>query len=127
MRFNGYEHPDNFDITNRPTNGSLTRGYIARIILSAIPGAVVLPMPYTFWFSDEPSTNTMLVLALIGAVIGIAIFIPISLRNGKRKRAEFISAGGDPTGIKLHQFASMGGEILPDGRWRWMKETVSTY
>ena len=126
MRFNGYGHPDNFDITNRPSNVSLTWGIVVMFILSAVPGAVLLPMPYVFWFTDEPSGSIALTLAIIGAVIGMAWYFPAQVRAGRKKRREFIAAGGDPTGISLRQFGVMGGRRLPDGRWQWSTESSSS-
>lgn len=127
MRFNGYGHPDNFDITNRPSNASLTSGVIVRFALSAIPLAVLFPLPYVFWFSSEPSSTVSGTLSIIGAVIGMALYFPHNLRAGRNKRREFIAAGGDPTGISLLQFGAMGGHRLDDGRWQWSVETSSTY
>lgn len=125
MRFNGYGHPDNFDITNRPSNGSLTSGMIVRFILSAALGAIVLALPYSLFTPGEPRGDIAITLIALGAILGMSVRLPVHLRNGQKKRREFIAAGGDPTGISLLQFGSMGGQVLPDGRWQWSEETIS--
>lgn len=83
-------------------------------------------MPYVFWFSDDPSGTVTAVLAAIGAVIGMIIYFPAQVREGRRQRRAFIAAGGDPTGISLRQFGVMGGHQLPDGRWQWSQESSSS-
>lgn len=95
--------------------------------LSGIPGAVILPMPYVFWFSDDPLGSVAAAFAIAGAIIGMALYFPAQVRHGRKKRREFIAAGGDPTGISLRQFGVMGGRSLPDGRWQWSVESSSTY
>ena len=126
MRFNGYKHPDNFDITNRPSNASLAVGFIVWCILVSIPGSLLAGMIYYFLNPSESNTQGLLIAGLIGSIVSITLYIPYHLRKGRKKRAEFISAGGDATGISTFLFGSMGGRILPDGRWEWSQETVST-
>lgn len=121
MKFKGYDHPDNFDISKRPSNAALTRAFCVGAVLSMIPGGVILPMPYVF-IASEPSSIIYICLTIVGALIGIAFYLPGNLREGRRKRREFVSAGGDPTGISDRQFGAMGGEKLKDGRWQWSFE-----
>lgn len=117
-KIRGYDDPANFDITNRPSNASLRRTIVIGFFLSAIPGAVVLPMPYAF-IAAEPEAGWVIAFAVVGALIGMAFYFPANLRSGRIKRREFVRAGGDPTGITDHMFGAMGGHQRPDGRWQW--------
>lgn len=117
-KFKGYDHPDNFDIAKRPSNASLTRAIVVGFFLSAMPGAVVLPLLYS-WLPFEPNAVWVIALATIGGLIGMLAYIPGIKREGRRKRREFVAAGGDPEGISLRQFGVMGGMKLDDGRWQW--------
>lgn len=117
-RFQGYDHPSNFDINNRPSNASLTGAVVVGLVLSALPGAVILTLLYS-WISGDPTAGWTITLAAIGAAIGIAMYFPANARSGRMKKREFISAGGDPTGISIQQFGAMGGMKLDDGRWQW--------
>jgi hypothetical protein len=113
-----YTNPDNFDISKRPSNGTLIFLLGFRLFLSALPGSVILPLIYD-WLFPSSEDNFKLLLAFIGGVIGMAIYLPLNLRSGRRKRAEFVSAKGDPTGINDYMFGVMGGRKFEDGGWEW--------
>lgn len=49
------------------------------------------------------------------------LFVFYHLHRGYRKRKDFITAGGDPTGMTLWMFGSIGGKLLADGTWQWKK------
>jgi hypothetical protein len=117
-RFQGYDHPSNFDINNRPSNASLNAAFVVGLVLSAIPGAAILTLLYSL-ISGDPTVGWTIALASIGAAIGASIYFPANARSGRIKRREFTSAGGDPTGISIQQFGAMGGRKLDDGTWEW--------
>lgn len=117
-KIRSYDDPANFDITNRPSDRSLRAGVVVGFLLSAIPGAVLLPMPYTF-IAEDPQMNVFLIFVGIGAAIGMSLYFPHNRRNGRIKRREYVRAGGDPTGITDHMFGAMGGYQRPDGKWQW--------
>lgn len=55
-------------------------------------------------------------VVFLGALV---LYVPYHFYRGARKKKQFIAAGGDPTGITLWMFGSMGGQLLKDGTWRW--------
>lgn len=116
-----YGHPDNSDISKRPSNASLITVVALGFIFSALPGAILLPLPYVF-ISGEPEVFWTVALAVVGALIGMSLYFPSNLRDGRRKKREFIAAGGDPTGITDHMFGAMAGRKMPDGSWEWSPE-----
>lgn len=113
-----YGHPDNSDINKRPSNRTLTATVWVGFFLSAVPGAVLLLLLYVF-ISGEPTAFWTVTLAIVGALIGMSMYFPSNLRDGRRNKREFIAAGGDPTGITDHMFGAMAGRKLPDGSWEW--------
>lgn len=116
-----YGHPDNSDINKRPSNRSLITTMWVGFFLSAVPGAVLLLLAYVF-ISGDPTAFWTITTAIVGALIGMSMYFPSNLRDGRRKKREFIAAGGDPTGITDHMFGSMAGRKLPDGSWEWSPE-----
>lgn len=119
-KIKGYDDPLNFDITNRPSDASLRSAVVFGFFLSALPGAVVLTLLYV-WIVGEPTGGWTIFWAVIGALIGMSCYFPMNKRSGKIKRQEFISAGGDPTGITDHMFGGMGGHPRSDGTWQWTR------
>ena len=87
-KIRSYDDPANFDITNRPTPKELTVGLWIGFFLNAIPGAIILPLIYT-WIVSEPEAGPMIALAAIGALIGMGTYFPRTKRAGSRKRREF--------------------------------------
>ena len=72
------------------------------------------------WFSGSPQIMVSALLFVIGAALGLAGFFPLHLREGRIKKAKFIAAGGDPTGMSVLMFGAMSGRALPDGTWEWI-------
>jgi hypothetical protein len=109
----------------RDSNRSLRISAIiqATFVMAAFSiGAAVLYV----WLSGDPVGMISILCFILGAGIGAAVFFPLHFRYAKRKRAEFISVGGDPTGITLFMFGAMGGRRLPDGSWEWYGDHVSS-
>ena len=117
-KIRGYDDPANFDITNLPTPKELTIGLWVGLFLNAVPGAIILPLIYT-WIANPPVSGPVIALAVIGAAIGMGTFIPRTKRAGIRKRREFIQAGGDPSEYSDLQCGNLGGAQNPDGSWQW--------
>ena len=117
-KIRSYDDPANFDITNRPSPRELTIGLWVGFVLSAIPGAVILPLVYT-WLPGDPKAAVMIVLAAVGAALGMGTYFPRTKRNGIRKRREFIKAGGDPSEYSDLQCGVLGGCVNRDGKWQW--------
>lgn len=118
IRPRSYDDPANFDIHNRPSNASLRFGIVFGFFLSAFPGGIILPLLYV-WIIPEPTGGWAIVCAAIGALIGMSMYFPHNLRDGRIKRREYVKAGGDPTGISDHMFGAMGGCENKDGQWQW--------
>ena len=117
-KIRSYEDPANFDITNRPSPRELTVALWVGFVLSAIPGAVFLPLIYT-WFPGEAEAAPMIVLAVIGAALGMGTYFPRTKRNGIRKRREFTKAGGDASEYSDLQCGVLGGNMNSSGSWQW--------
>lgn len=117
-KIRSYDDPANFDIANRPTVANLTLWLWIGFLLNALPGAIILPLIYT-WLPGEPQVTPVIILAAIGALIGMVTYFPRTKRAGIRKRREFVAADGDPTGYSDMLFGVMGGVPTKDGGWQW--------
>lgn len=99
--------PSRFVHIDRPSNttlrGAEVVGWVLSIGVGAILGGCVL-LP----FSPEVKTP-YLVGAVIGAILGGIIYVSTNLRDGRRRREDFVRTGGDPTGISDMMFGVMRG------------------
>lgn len=117
-KIRSYDDPANFDITNRPSPKELTIGLWFGFILNGFPGAIILPLIYT-WIVDVPEVTPVIVLAVIGALIGMGTYFPRTKKAGIRKRREFVAAGGDASEYSDLQCGILGGAPLHNGGWQW--------
>lgn len=117
-KIRSYDDPANFDITNRPTPRSLTAALWFGFFLNGFPGAVILPLIYT-WVINPPQAGPVIALAVVGAGIGMGLYFPRTKREGCRKRREFTKAGGDASEYSDLQCGVLGGWQKPDGGWQW--------
>lgn len=117
-KIRSYDDPANFDINNRPSPKELTIGLWVLFFLNAIPGAIILPLIYT-WVTDSPQAGPAIAFAVFGAFLGMVSYFPRTKRSGIRKRREFIKAGGDPSEYSDLQCGILGGAQNPDGSWQW--------
>lgn len=117
-KIRSYEDPANFDITNRPSPKELTIGLWFLFILNGIPGAIILPLIYT-WIVDVPEVTPCIILATVGALIGMGTYFPRTKRAGIRKRREFTKAGGDASEYSDLQCGILGGCETSNGGWQW--------
>ena len=69
-KIRSYDDPANFDITNRPSPRELTVAVWFGFFLNGIPGAVILPLLYT-WNVHPPQARAGIVMAIIGASAGM--------------------------------------------------------
>lgn len=121
-KIRSYDDPANFDITNRPTPRSLTAALWFGLFLNGLPGAVILPLIYA-WVANSPQAGPMIVLALVGAILGMVLYFPRTKREGRRKRREFTRAGGDASEYSDLQCGALGGWPTKDGGWQWTSES----
>ena len=121
-KIRSYDDPANFDITNRPSPRELTVAVWFGFFLNGIPGAVILPLLYT-WIVHPPQARAVIVLAIIGASAGMIFYFPSTKREGRRKRGEFTKAGGDASEYSDLQCGALGGWPTKDGGWQWTSES----
>ena len=56
---------------------------------------------------------------VLGCGLGLALHLPDHFKRARKKREDFVRAGGDPSGITPWMFGAMGGRITEDGVWEW--------
>lgn len=106
----------NANPNQRPTNAKLSRESFLSCALVACIGTVWVTV--TLLVTGDV---TLFNAIPVSAVIALILFVPFLFHRGFRKRKDFVSAGGDPTGMSLWMFGSMGGKLLADGTWQWEK------
>jgi hypothetical protein len=58
-----------------------------------------------------------LIAAIIGAALGGLVYVRTNLRDGRRRREDFVRSGGDPTGMSDIMFGMMRGKRTEEGKW----------
>jgi hypothetical protein len=58
-----------------------------------------------------------LIAAIIGAAVGSVIYVRTNLRDGRRRREDFVRSGGDPTDMSDMMFGMMRGKRSEEGKW----------
>ncbi|MDF2049552.1 hypothetical protein P2Q66_06355 [Arthrobacter sp. Cr_A7] len=100
---------------DRPSNASLHGAVIVGWILWMGAGATIascslLPL--------SPDAEILyLIAAIIGAALGGVIYVRTNLRDGRRRRDDFVRSGGDPTGMSDMMFGVMRGKRTEEGKW----------
>lgn len=108
----------NVNPNQRPSNAKLSRDSFMNCVTSASIGSIITPIAALMAnTADQPLT--MALFLPVSIAITVALFLPYHFYRGHRKKKDFIAAGGDPTGITLWMFGSMGGKLLADGTWQW--------
>lgn len=115
------------NINARYTNRSLRKSAIfqAAFVIVAFSIGTAILYAWLSWQGDGPVGMVSILCFILGAGIGAAVFFPLHFRHARKKRAEFVAAGGGPTGITPFMFGAMGGRRLKDGSWEWYAETSS--
>lgn len=121
-----YNDPENFDIRERPSDRRLKTYAMIQCVLTVLFGMIITPVAYVV-IGGNPKGVVSLTFAVIGAVGFFFIFRALHLRHARKRKAEFVAAGGDPEGITLWMFGSMPGQTLPDGRWQWINPPSDGY
>lgn len=106
--------PSKFVHIDRPSNGSLKRGVITGFVLWILAGGVIGAFIYFFFV---PTADSLYLPATIGAALAVAFGIRSTLKNGRKRRDDFVRCGGDPTGISDMMFGTMRGYRTPEGEW----------
>ena len=109
---------ENKDPNARYSNKVLFRHAIVQMILTVLAFGIGSAVAYVL-IGGNPKGWVSVLFFVIGCAVGVAVFFPSHFRYARKKRAQFISVGGDPTGITPWMFGAMGGRILKDGTWEW--------
>lgn len=107
--------PSKFVLIDRPSNSSLRRAVIVGWLLSIGAGATIAScavLPF------NPEVQSLyLIAAIIGAAVGSVIYVRTNLRDGRRRREDFVRSGGDPTDMSDMMFGMMRGKRSEEGKW----------
>lgn len=108
----------NVNPNQRPTNAKLSWESFMNCSVTASIGSMWVTIPLLVTSDPDPA---MFYAIPVSAAIALILFLPYLFHRGFRKRKNFVSAGGDSTGMSLWMFGSMGGKLLTDGTWQWKK------
>jgi hypothetical protein len=126
-------HPNsvqpNNDPNQRPSNRSLRfwSGYwtVFWTLLLGVGSAV----GYVFLSNviiGRPIGILSVLFFVLGCGLGLGLYLPEHFKVARKKRAEFVRAGGDPAGITPWMFGAMRGSITEDGVWKWYTPSGSS-
>lgn len=117
--------PSKFVHIDRPSNASLRAGVIIGWLLSMGVGATIAScalLPF------NPDVKILyLIAAIIGAALGGLIYVWTNLREGRRRREDFVRSGGDPTGMSDMMFGIMRGKRTEEGKWIVPEQSSGDY
>lgn len=109
--------PSRFVHIDRPSDASLRGAVVVGVVLAVGAGAIaascaLLPL------NLAPGAEILyLVAAVIGGGLACTLFVRSNLRQGRRRREDFIRCGGDPAGMTDMMFGVMRGHRTEDGEW----------
>ena len=107
--------PDKFIDIDRPSDATLHWTAVVCLVLAAGAGAIAAGCLIAL--VDPAEDITYLIVALIGAALAATLEGRVALRNGRRRREDFVRCGGDPTGMTDMMFGAMRGFRDADGKW----------
>lgn len=107
--------PSKFVRIDGPSNSSLRRAVIVGWLLSIGAGATIASCA-VLPFNPEVQSH-YLIAAIIGAAVGSVIYVRTNLRDGRRRREDFVRSGGDPTDMSDMMFGMMRGKRSEEGKW----------
>ena len=111
--------PDqNHNPNARFSNKQLHLHAVTHAVVTSLAFGIGSAVIYVF-VSGNPIGYLSVAFFILGCGAGLAVFFPSHFRYGRKKRAQFVSAGGDPTGMTLFMFGAMGGHLTKDGEWEW--------
>lgn len=107
--------PSKFVHIDRPSNSTLRWAVVVGWVLSIGAGATI---GSCFLLPFSPEVEALyLVGAVIGAALGGVIYVRTNLREGRRRRDDFVRTGGDPAGITDMMFGVLRGKRTEEGKW----------
>lgn len=107
--------PSKFVHIDRPSDRSLKISIIIGFVLWSGAGGVIGACGY-FWLINPEADNVYLPAA-IGAAIAVLIGVRSTIKDGRRRREDFVRCGGDPTGMSDMMFGMMRGQRTNEGKW----------
>lgn len=116
--------PSKFKNIKRPSNTSLRGAIVTGFILWTLLGGTIGGMIYFFFNQDA---TDLYLPAAIGAVIAVIIGVRHTIKDGRKRREDFIRCGGDPTGMTDMMFGMMRGYRTPDGKWEVPEQGSGDY
>lgn len=111
-------HDQNHNPNARYSNKKLHSYAVSHAVLISLAFGVGFAVLYVF-ISGDPIGFLSVTFFVLGCGAGLAVFFPSHFRYARKKREQFVSAGGDPTGMTLFMFGAMGGRLKEDGSWEW--------
>ena len=116
----------NNDPNQRPSNGSLYFWAGFWTVFWALLFGVGAAVGYVFLTGRHPIGIISILFFVVGCAIGLGLYLPDHFNRARKKRAEFVKAGGDPTGITPWMFGAMRGSLTEDGVWEWYTPSGSS-
>ncbi|MFP3462975.1 hypothetical protein R5O87_19250 [Arthrobacter globiformis] len=119
----------NNDPNRRPSNRSLQFWAGFWTVFWTLFFGVAFAVGYVFLSNlilGRPYGILSVLFFVLGCGLGLAFYLPGHFKVARKKRAEFVRAGGDPTGITPWMFGAMSGSITEDGVWEWYTSSGSS-
>jgi FtsH-binding integral membrane protein len=93
-------------VLEQPNKVVLTLLALFKCVMSAVTGAAIAAA--LCLFNDRlPLSDLSLLFIVLNALVGLVTFFATHFQEGKNRKAAFITAGGDPTGISVFMFGSL--------------------
>lgn len=107
--------PSKFVHIDRPSNRSLRGAVAFGFFFWAVAGGVICALIYFFFFNQQ--AKDLYIPAAIGAIIGVILGVRHTIKDGRKRRDDFVRCGGDPTGMSDMMFGIMRGYRTAEGEW----------
>ncbi|GAB5079410.1 hypothetical protein [Arthrobacter sp. AD-310] len=119
----------NNDPNQRPSNRSLRFWAGFWVVFWTLFCGVGFTVGYVFLSNliiGRPYGVLSILLFVLGCGIGLVLYLREHFRVARKKREDFVRAGGDPTGITPWMFGAMSGRINDEGVWEWYTSSGSS-
>jgi hypothetical protein len=119
----------NNDPNQRPSNRSLQFWAGFWTVFWTLVFGVGFAVGYVFLSNlifGRPNGILSVLFFVLGCGLGLTFYLPDHFNRARKKRADFVRTGGDPTGITPWMFGAMRGSITEDGVWEWYTPSGSS-
>lgn len=107
--------PSKFVHIDRPSDrslkGSIITGFVVWIIAGGVTGSCA------YFFLINPNATDLYLPAAIGATLAVLLGVRHTVKDGRKRREDFVRCGGDPTGMSDLMFGTMRGYRTAEGEW----------